>query len=131
MIAFDTNLLVRAVVADDPMQVAIVRELITRDAIFISRTVLMETEWILRSVYKKSPAEILGFFRALLEVDNTEVENAIEIGYTLDWYELGADFADALHLAVCGTAVMHTFDKGFCKTTREAGLTPSVVVLVE
>jgi predicted nucleic-acid-binding protein len=131
MIAFDTNLLVRVVLADDPAQVAIVRELITRDAIFISRTVLMETEWVLRSVYRKSPVEILGFFRALLEVDNTEVENAIEVGYALDWYELGADFVDALHLAVCGTAALHTFDKGFCKTAREAGLTPSVVVLVE
>lgn len=64
-----------------------------------------------------------------MEVANTEVENAIEVGYALDWYELGADFADALHLAVCGTAVMHTFDKDFCKTAREVGLTPEVVIL--
>jgi predicted nucleic-acid-binding protein len=129
MIAFDTNLLVRLVVADDPTQVAIVQELIKQNSIFIPRTVLMETEWVLRSVYRKSPFEILGFFRALLEVDNTEIESSIEVGYALDWYELGADFADALHLAVCGAAVMHTFDKGFCKTAREAGLIPPFVVL--
>ena len=37
--------------------------------------------------------------------------------------------ADALHLAVCGTSVMHTFDRRFCKAAREAGLTPEVRVL--
>lgn len=129
MIAFDTNLLVRAVVADDQAQVIVVKQLIMQDSIFISRTVLMETEWVLRSVYKKSRDEIHEFFRALLEVDNTEIESSVEVGYALDWYELGADFADALHLAVCGSAVMHSFDKGFCKTAREAGLTPPIVVV--
>lgn len=100
MIAFDTNLLVRVAVADNPKQVAIVQNLNTKDSIFISRTVLLETEWVLRSVYRQSPAKILEFFRALLEVDNTVIENAIEVGYALDWYQQGADFADALHLAV-------------------------------
>jgi hypothetical protein len=28
---------------------------------------------------------------------------------------LVADFADALHLAACGSALMHTFDQCFCK----------------
>jgi len=46
MIAFDTNMLVRAVVADNPAQVAIVRRLIMQDSVFISRTVLLETEWV-------------------------------------------------------------------------------------
>lgn len=49
-----------------------------------------------RSVFKKTCDEILAFFRALLAVDNTEIENALEVGYALDWYELGADFADSL-----------------------------------
>ena len=129
MIAFDTNLLVRAVVDDNPAQVAIVRRLIMQNSVFISRTVLLETEWVLRAVYMKSRDEILGFFRALLEIDNTEVEDSTQVGYALDWYGQGSDFADALHLAVCGAAVMHTFDKGFCKTARELGITPPIVVL--
>ncbi|MFZ2171112.1 MAG: hypothetical protein WAW61_15925 [Methylococcaceae bacterium] len=69
---------------------------------------------------------MLEFFRALLEIDNTEIEDSSAVGLALDWYALGADFADALHLAVCGPAVMHTFDKGFCKTAREAGITPPI-----
>lgn len=129
MIAFDTNLLVRAVVADNPAQVAMVQRLIMQDSIFISRTVLLETEWVLRAVYLKSRVEILEFFRALLEIDNTEIEDSSEVGCALDWYAQGSDFADALHLAVCGSSVMYTFDKGFCKTAREAGITPPIVVL--
>lgn len=129
MIAFDTNLLVRTVVADEPAQVAIVQELVMQDIVFISRTVLLETEWVLRTVYKKSQTDMLEFFRALLEVDNTEIEDSITVAQALDWYALGADFADAMHLAVCGSAVMHTFDKGFCKAAREAGITPPIKVL--
>jgi len=41
MIAFDTNLLVRALVDDDAAQVTVVRQLIAQDTVFISRTVLL------------------------------------------------------------------------------------------
>jgi predicted nucleic-acid-binding protein len=129
MIAFDTNLLVRAVVADEPAQVAIVRDLVMQDTVFISRTVLLETEWVLRAVYKKSRTDMLKFFRALLEIESTEIEDSSAVGLALDWYALGADFANAMHLAVCGSAVMHTFDKGFCNAAREAGITPPIKVL--
>jgi predicted nucleic-acid-binding protein len=129
MIAFDTNLLVRAVAADEPSQVAIVRDLVMQDIVFISRTVLLETEWVLRAVYKKSRTDMLEFFRALLAVDNTEIEDSSALGLALDWYALGADFADAMHLAVCGSAMMHTFDKDFCKSAKEAGITPQIRVI--
>ncbi len=49
MIAFDTNMLVRTVVADHPEQVATVRRLIAQDTVFVSRTVLMESAWVLRA----------------------------------------------------------------------------------
>lgn len=128
MIALDTNMLVRALVADHPDQVGVVRQLIASDTVFLSRTVLLETEWVLRARYKKTPTELLQFFRALLETDNTVIEASEEVGNALDWYAQGADFADALHLAACGTAVMHTFDRDFCKTARDAGIAPEVRV---
>ena len=129
MIAFDTNLLVRALVVDHAEQVAIVRQLIARDTIFISRTVLLETEWVLRSFYKKNSAEFHTFFTALLETDNTVIEDAEALSHALDWYAQGADFSDALHLAACGNAVMYTFDRSFCKDARDAGAAPEVRVL--
>lgn len=129
MIAFDTNLLVRLVIADNEEQLTVVKKLIAQNSIFISRTVLLETEWVLRSVYQKSRDDIHLFFTALLEVDNTEVEDSSAISHALEWYALGADFADAVHLAVCENAVMHTFDKNFCKAARKAHLTPPVNIL--
>ena len=129
MIAFDTNLLVRVAVADDAKQVAVVRQLIAQNTIFISRTVLLETEWVLRSVYKNTSADIHRFFQALLNLDNTEIENAEAISHALTWYAHGADFADALHLAVCKDATLHTFDKSFCKAALEAGLAPQITIL--
>lgn len=129
MIALDTNMLVRALVADHPGQLAVVRQLIAGNTVFISRTVLLETEWVLRARYKKSPAELLAFFRALLETDDTVIEALEETRNALDWYAEGADFADALHLSACGTALMHTFDRDFCKAARAAGIAPEVRIV--
>ena len=128
MIAFDTNLLVRALVADHAEQVAVVRQLVARDSVFISRTVLLEAEWVLRARYRKTRAELLMFFSALLDTDNAEIEDAETVSHALDWYRQGADFADALHLAACGSSVMQTFDRDFCKAAREAGIAPEIKV---
>ena len=125
MIAFDTNLLVRAATNDDPPQVAVVRQLLALNAVFIPRTVLLETEWVLRTSYRKTREQISRFFAELLETDNTVIENHEAVAQALDWYRLGADFADALHLAACGKAIMHTFDPGFCKAARE----PAILIL--
>ncbi|MFO1431035.1 MAG: type II toxin-antitoxin system VapC family toxin [Candidatus Competibacteraceae bacterium] len=129
MIAFDTNLLVRAAVNDDLGQVAIVRHLLLLHEVFIPRTVLLETEWVLRASYKKTRDQIAGFFKDLLDAENTIIEEHNSVKQALGWYRLGADFADALHLAACGNAIMHTFDRGFCQGAREAGVAPLVRVL--
>ncbi|MEW6036746.1 MAG: type II toxin-antitoxin system VapC family toxin [Pseudomonadota bacterium] len=128
MIALDTNMLVRVVVADHPEQIAVVRGLIAQETIFLSRTVLLETEWVLRSRYRKTRAELTEFFAALLETDNTVIEAREAVGDALEWYAQGTDFADALHLAACGSAMMHTFDREFCKAAREAGVAPEMRV---
>lgn len=94
----------------------------------ILRTVLLETEWVLRARYKRTPTELLDLFQALLETDETVIEAAEEVRNALDWYEHGADFADALHLAACGTAVMHTFDRDFCTAAHAAGIASEVRV---
>ncbi|WP_299688454.1 hypothetical protein [Hydrocarboniphaga sp.] len=47
----------------------------------------------------------------------------------MNWYALGADFADALHLSVCGTAMMYSFDRGFCKAARDAGVAPPMRIV--
>ena len=84
MIAFDTNLLVRALVVDNAEQVAVARRLMAEHTVFLSRTVLVETDWVLRSRYNKSRSELLAFFRALLETENTVVETAHAVGQAVD-----------------------------------------------
>ncbi len=128
MIALDTNMLVRALVLDNPAQVDVVRRLMAANIVFISRTVLLETEWVLRARYKKTRIQLHTFLSALLETENAVIEAAETVSQALDWYEQGADFADALHLSACGDAVMHTFDVDFCKAARSAGNTPAVRV---
>ena len=129
MIAVDTNVLIRLVIFDDPMQSDISDELIRNNRVFVSKGVLMESEWVLRYRYKFQRERIASFVQSVLDAYNTLVEDEQEVRHALDWYGLGADFADALHLAACGTAVMHTFDRGFCRGAREAGVAPLVRVL--
>ena len=53
MIAIDTNLLVRLLTNDEPQQAARAIQLFKSGAeIFIGKTVLLETAWVLRSVYE-------------------------------------------------------------------------------
>lgn len=129
MIAFDTNLLVRLLVDDDPRQADVAVKLLVGNRVLICRTVLLETEWVLRARYKAPRERILAFFEKLLQAENAEVEGAGAVARALDWYRLGADFADSMHLASCGDAVMHTFDQGFCKAARDGGLAPEIRVL--
>jgi len=131
MIAFDTNLLVRLATNDQPQQAAIAEQLLQSNEVFISRTVLLETEWVLRSRYKILAQQISDFFSALLSQDTIVIENDQQIEQAIKWYDLGADFADALHLAVCDSAPLYTFDKDFCKVARNEGITPVVKILDE
>lgn len=129
MIAFDTNLLVRIAVNDDQHQADIAEQLINDNEVFISRTVLLETEWVLRSVYKISRKDIALFFDHVLMTENIIMENAEDVYRAIDWYKLGADFADALHLCICNKIVLHTFDANFCKEAKKQGATATFKVL--
>lgn len=129
MIAFDTNLLVRLGIDDDPKQADIAQALLKNNQVFISCTVFLETEWVLRSFYKIKPDAIAAFFEAILVAENSMIENHERIQQALQWFKTGADFADALHLALSGSATVYTFDQKFCKAARTLGIAPHVEIL--
>ena len=56
------------------------------------------------------------------------MEDADAVVNALSWYSQGADFADALHLAVCAEIELHTFDRDFCKAARSSGQVTNVRV---
>jgi predicted nucleic-acid-binding protein len=111
MIAVDTNVLVRLLTGDDPAQTRLAADLFAQESIFIPKTVLLETEWVLRYRYELSPTVILTAFRKLLGLPQVEVEDNNVLVEALARYEEGMDFADALHLASVGEADQFaTFD---------------------
>jgi len=111
MIATDTNVLVRLVTGDDPAQTQRAAELFARESILIPKTVLLETEWVLRYSYELPPTVILAAFRKVLGLPQVTAEGGATLVEALAQYGEGMDFADALHLAsVCDADAFATFD---------------------
>jgi len=100
MIALDTNLLVRLAVRDDAAQLAKINALLTDEVALILTSVLLETEWVLRSRYQLQPVEIAVFMRYLATADGLEFENPASTLTAIAAYEKGMGFADALHASI-------------------------------
>lgn len=123
MLAIDTNVVVRFLTQDDPDQWAKAEALITREALFVSLTVMLEAEWVLRSVYQFSAVRVAHALLAFGGLPNVTVQNAPALVKALEWAARGMDFADALHLAQaaeCEGSV--TFDRRLLKAAEQAGV---------
>ncbi len=106
MIAVDTNILVRYVVSDEPIQSQQAKALLRNTkAIFISKTTLLELEWVLRSAYKLPRESILHSILTICGLPNLTVENAWQVAQACELYSKGFDFADALHYYAANTSV--------------------------
>ena len=92
----------------------------------IPATVLLETDWVLRSFYGWSRTQRAAGFRLLLDFPNA-VDVPKDAGWAVERMEAGADFADMMHVAVAaGASSFATFDKTL---ERRAG--PDSPVAVE
>jgi predicted nucleic-acid-binding protein len=112
MLAVDTNLIVRLLTRDDADQARRAAALFSGEQIVISKTVLLETEWVLRFSYELPRNTILLALRNVAGLPNVHLEREDEIAAALDGLEQGLDFADALHLAGSRCAGRFaTFDK--------------------
>jgi len=86
------------------------------DDILIPKTVLLETEWVLRHGYVIAREVIAQSFQKLLGIPNVKAEDVQAVTQALRWYLEGLDFVDALHLASSAKADRFaTFDKDFVK----------------
>lgn len=128
MLAVDTNLVVRLLANDDAEQTRRAAALFASERIFISKTVLLESEWVLRFSYELPQKVILQALRNIVGLPNVMVEQQREIAEALDGFEQGLDFAVALHLAGSRRAGRFaTFDKKLIK--RAGKLTDIELVL--
>jgi predicted nucleic-acid-binding protein len=129
MHAVDTNVLVRLLANDDAEQSKRAAALFKKETIFIPKTVLLETEWVLRRLYHLDRIVVVNAFRKLSGLPNVEIEQPLAIVQALQWCEGGMDFADALHLASSQNASKFvTFDEKMKKSVR-AGSKPGVKLL--
>lgn len=120
MIAIDTNVLVRLLVSDNPLQSKASQKVFATEDIFIPDTVLLETEWVLRAAFDLSPADICTAFRRICGLHNVTVSDGQLIAQVIDWHEAGFDFADAFHLALSKEQdALKTFDAGFIKNAKK------------
>jgi predicted nucleic-acid-binding protein len=116
MISVDTNVLVRLLTNDDPIQAQRAARIMEKENVFVPKTVLLETEWVLRHAYKIERPNTLQAFHKLLGLPNVSVENPETVSRALLLYAEGLDFADALHLASSKDADgFATFDKNLLK----------------
>lgn len=119
-LALDTNVLIRLLTRDDEQQFAAAINLLSRaieagSSVIIFHSVLLETEWVLRSRYKLKPLEIQQAFTAMLETQGLTIQQPAVVEEALrlwiDWPK--SDFADCLHVATAlqNSILLATFDQ--------------------
>jgi len=123
MTAVDTNVLVRLLTGDEPKQAAAARSLFASGPIWIAKTVLLETGWVLRSLYGFEESALHDAFVRLLGLKNVHAEDEPSVAAALELTGQGIELADAMHLSSKppGTAFV-SFDKSFVQRARRVGV---------
>jgi predicted nucleic-acid-binding protein len=137
MIGLDTNVLARYYIDDETdteaqrQRLAARRLIESGQPLMVSKSVVLELEWVMRGYYSFGQAEVASVMRHLLEQTHITVEDRDAIEQALSNFEAGIDFADALHHASyksCDSVA--TFDdRRFARRAKKLGLAPAVMIV--
>jgi predicted nucleic-acid-binding protein len=127
MIGLDTNVLVRYITLDDPVQtplaVRLIDSLSAEEPGFISLVVAAELAWVLDASYNFQKGAVLRVFEALLQSKELMVEQAEVVSRAVHLFATGdTGFADCLIERggnAAGCAHTFTFDQ---KAARSCGM---------
>ena len=72
--AIDTNILVRLIVQDDERQLAVITMMLDDGELQANLSVVLETEWVLRSRFQYDRERIYSAFASLLDLQGLEFE---------------------------------------------------------
>jgi len=120
VIGLDTNILVRYLTQDHPLQAAKAREIVERRLTeekpgFVSIVAMVEIVWVLERAYGLRPHQIVGAVERMLQTDVLVVENEQEVFTAMIALKEGrGSFADAVILALgarVGCSSTLTFDR--------------------
>lgn len=126
---FDTNILVRAVMLDDPGQAEVASRLLREsELIALPLACLCEFVWVLRRVYKMPDRPIANALRRLLDSSTVITDRtAAEAGLAL--LNRGGDFADGViefEGRGFGAETFLSFDRDVVRLLDQSGLTADV-----
>ena len=136
MRSLDTNVLARFFI-DDPDDAQAAKQRPAAVAALSERahvtvTVLLEFEWVMRGFYGLSRRAITDVLRALTGIEHVAIEDRDLVLTSIDAFERGMDFADALHLHRSARAASFaTFDRALVKRAGHlpARATPRIELL--
>jgi predicted nucleic-acid-binding protein len=120
LIGIETNILVRYLAQDDPVQspraTQIIEQLLTEDSPgFISLVTIAETVWVLDRIYGMSEVEIASAVERMLQADALLIQNEQEVFTAMIAFKTrAASFSDALIAALgswAGCSSTLTFDR--------------------
>jgi predicted nucleic-acid-binding protein len=120
MIGLDTNILVRYLTLDDPVQSLKATEIIERRLTeenpgFVSIVAMVETVWVLDRAYRLTAQEIAAAVERMLQADVLVVENEQDVFTAMIALKEGqGSFADAVITALgtrAGCPFTLTFDR--------------------
>ena len=119
MIALDTNVLVRYLVADDAAQTEAARglmaELTAERPGFVCREVTVELVWVLERTYRFSRERITEALEELIASEELEIEATDDVARAAFHYRRGgAGFSDLMIAAAAnrsGAHPLYTFDR--------------------
>jgi len=129
--AVDTNVLARYYLRDDPAQARLAEKILSAGDVFVPKTVVLELEWVLRSVAEQPANKVTDCLAHLIALPGITVEDHEQVETALRYCREGVDFADALHHAASHACrEMLTFDdRRYVRRAARLGLKPPVRLL--
>ena len=124
MIALDTNVLVRFVVADDPEQAARAKGLVAKataegETLFVSDLVLCELVWVLESAYRFPRGTVVRTLERLLAASVLAFRDSGALARSVEAFSRGkgdlADYVVLAHAREAGCEAVATFDRALLR----------------
>ena len=130
MIGFDTNALVRMLIEDNKSQARAVQEVVlfaqkNSLQIIILSEVLIETVWVLETVYQCTRNEVFQFLESLISTSTFRFPDSPIIRKAIQQYKREGDFAD---LIIVGQARKQQAKKFFSFDKKLQKLFPDYVI---